>query len=414
MKPHHASPAPDLEGPQWHRLDRIQWDQLIPLTTEPFLAAYAASKVPLTTPTLVFAIIYYVITATGVTAGYHRLWSHKSFDAAWPLKLWFALAGAGSVQGSIKWWSRRHRAHHRYTDTDADPYSAHRGLLWSHILWLFFKPGPATRRAQAKVDMRDLNADWIVTFQHRFFIPIALTMSFAVPAAVAHFGWNDALGGLVWAGLVRMVLLHHATFCVNSLAHYLGEATYDDRRSPKDHLVTALITMGEGQHSFHHSFPNDYRNAYQWCEWDPTKWLIWACSLVGLTWNLKRFPDNEIRKGKLMMQEKKLQALRHELDWGVATDSLPSWSTARFVEELRLNPSMIVIEGVAHDVSLFIHDHPGGVGIVKPFLGKDATEAFNGRVYDHSTAARNLMAHLRVAKVVGSVETPAKVDELEE
>ncbi|KAI9222219.1 putative acyl-CoA desaturase [Blastocladiella britannica] len=386
------------EGPRWS-LDQIQFDQFIPLVTEPFIATWAASRVPLTTPTMVLAVVYYAITATGVTAGYHRLWSHKSYDASWPYRLWMALAGAGSVQGSIKWWCRRHRAHHRYTDTDKDPYSAHRGLLWSHILWLLFKPGPATRKAQAAVDLRDLNADWVVRLQHKFFVPIALSMSFAVPAAIAHIGWGDALGGLVWAGLVRMVLLHHATFCVNSLAHYLGEQTYDDRRTPRDHWLTALVTMGEGMHNFHHEFPNDYRNAIRWHEWDPTKYVIWASSLFGLTWNLKRFPHNEIEKGALLMQEKKLVARRHQLDWGVAADNLPTWSAAQFREELLLNPAMLVVEGVAHDVSLFLEDHPGGRSILIPFLGRESSAAFNGVVYNHSTAARNLMSQLRVANV---------------
>ncbi|ORZ26835.1 hypothetical protein BCR44DRAFT_40111, partial [Catenaria anguillulae PL171] len=216
---------------------------------------------------------------------------------------------------------------------------------------------------------------------------------------VAGLGWGDWVGGFLYAGIARLVFVHHATFCVNSLAHYLGEATYDDNRSPRDHWFTALMTFGEGNHNFHHEYPNDYRNAVKFHQYDPTKWLIRACSFVGLTYNLKRFPENEVQKGALLMLEKKCRNWRHRLDWGVPTDKLPVWDGERFAEELKLNPYMLVVEGVAHDVSLFIHDHPGGVAYIKMYLGKDATKAFNGGVYKHATAARNLMSRLRVAQV---------------
>ncbi|KAI9182919.1 stearoyl-CoA 9-desaturase [Blastocladiella emersonii ATCC 22665] len=381
---------------------RLKWDQVLSLLLEPFVAVWAATQVPLTRATAAFAVAYYVITATGITAGYHRLWSHRAYAAAWPYRLWMALAGAGSIQGSIKWWARRHRVHHRYTDTDKDPYSAHRGLLWSHFLWLMVKPGPATHHAQSRVDMRDLNADPIVVWQHKLFVPLSLFMSFGVPTLVAHYGWGDALGGLVWAGLVRMVLLHHATFCVNSLAHYLGEATYDDTRSPRDHLLTALITMGEGMHNLHHEWPKVVENGYRWYDWDPTKWLIFACSYVGLTYDLITAPHNEVRKGALHMKLKKLEQERASLVWGPEPATLPAWTELEFREELRLNPAMVIIDGLAHDVSRFIHDHPGGVAYLKAYLGKDASRAFNKTVYVHSNAARNWLSRLRVARIVSS------------
>ncbi|KAJ3363973.1 hypothetical protein GGF32_003071 [Allomyces javanicus] len=380
---------------------RVKWPSATVLVVSPFLAVYWGLTTPLGTKTLVWSILFYAICATGVTAGYHRLWAHRAYSAAWPYRLWMALAGAGSIQGSIRWWARGHRAHHRFTDTDKDPYSAQRGLLWSHFLWMLFNPDRAVRVAQRQVDMADLDADPIVRYQHQYYAPISIFTGLVFPTLVAGYGWGDFWGGFVWAGWVRMVLLHHATFCVNSLAHYLGEATYDDRRSPRDHLLTALVTMGEGMHNFHHEFPNDYRNAIRWYEWDPTKIVIYLASLVGLTYDLKTFPDNEVQKGRLIMRQKRLDKWRAQLDWGAPVESLPLWSVDRWHEELKLNPMMLVIDGIALDVSLFIHDHPGGTKWIKLYLGKNATRAFNGGIYMHATAARNLMSRLRVARVYG-------------
>lgn len=304
--------------------------------------------------------------------------------------------------------SRGHRAHHRYTDTDKDPYSAHKGLFWSHIGWMLVHPPGEKRKALGQVDMTDLDSDPLVKLQHRFYIPIALFMAFGFPMLVAGLGWNDWWGGLCWAGIVRLVGVHHATFCVNSLAHYLGDQPYDDIRTPRNHFLTALVTMGEGYHNFHHEFPNDHRNAIRWYQYDPTKWLIQACAMLGLTFGLKRFPENEIQKGALLMKEKQLDKWRRRLDWGTPMEALPVWSMNRFQEELKLNPMMILIEGIAYDVSLFIQDHPGGVNYLRMYFGKDATRAFNGGVYRHATAARNLMSALRVARLETSPSTVAK------
>ncbi|KAI9220244.1 hypothetical protein BC828DRAFT_348513 [Blastocladiella britannica] len=379
----------------------VNWPQAIFLLATPALAVYGLMTVPLQLRTFVWAFTYYMITGLGITAGYHRLWAHKSYDAGLPYQIWMALAGAGAVEGSIRWWSRGHRAHHRYTDTEKDPYNAHRGLFWAHIGWMLVKPSGDKREALGRVEMQDLDRDPIVKLQHKLYVPLALFMAFAFPSLVAGLGWGDYLGGFLFAGVARLVFVHHATFCVNSLAHYLGDATYDDIRTPRDHWMTALVTFGEGMHNFHHEFPNDYRNAVLWHQYDPTKWLIYVASLIGLTYNLKHFPSNEIRKGALLMSEKKNLAVRHSLDWGVDVNDLPSWDRERFAEELKLNPAMLVIDGVAHDVSLFIQDHPGGSNYLKAYFGKEASSAFNGGVYKHSTAARNLMTRMRVAQIEG-------------
>jgi fatty-acid desaturase len=182
------------------------------------------------------------IITPGITAGYHRLWAHRSYNASKPLQYFLAMAGAGAVEGSIKWWSRGHRAHHRYTDTDLDPYNAHYGFWWAHAGWMIFKP----RRRPGVADVSDLSKSEVVRWQHRWYIYLILGMGFIFPTLVAALFWGDVWGGFFFAGAGRLCFVHHSTFCVNSLAHWLGESPFDDKHTPRDHFITALVTIGEG------------------------------------------------------------------------------------------------------------------------------------------------------------------------
>lgn len=189
-------------------------------------------------------------------AGYHRLWAHSSYPATLPLRIWLVLMGAGAIEGSVRWWARDHRAHHRYTDTDKDPYSIRKGLLYSHLSWMVMKQNP---KRIGRTDISDLNGDAVVVWQHRNYIKLVFVMGLVVPMFVAGLGWGDWWGGFVYGGILHIFFVQQATFCVNSLAHWLGDQPFDDRKSPRDHVLTALITFGEGYHNFHHEFPSDYR-----------------------------------------------------------------------------------------------------------------------------------------------------------
>ncbi|KAI8917214.1 hypothetical protein DFJ77DRAFT_338189 [Powellomyces hirtus] len=384
----------------------IDWMGAIVLTSMPVLSLYTLFFVPLYWKTALWSLMYYYFTALGITAGYHRYWSHRSYEARRPYQFIMALAGAGASEGSIKWWSRHHRAHHRWTDTELDPYSAHKGFWHSHILWMFYKENPNKR---GKVDISDLNRDPIVTWQHKNFVPVMLFMAFILPTLVAGLGWGDWKGGYFWAGTTRLMFVHHATFCVNSLAHWLGETSYDDRQSPRDHFITALVTMGEGYHNFHHEFPSDFRNAIRFWQYDPTKWFIWLMSCFGLTYNLNTFPDNEIQKGRLQMQTKKIEALKKKLDWGVPVTDLPSFTFEEFQTLVKQDKKqLLIVEGLIYNVETFVDYHPGGRIFIKSGIGRDVTTAFNGGVYNHHNAARNLLQGFRYGKLVGEVPEIAK------
>lgn len=173
----------------------------------PFSVSFTTSSLVLVCSTTC-AAFEFSYRLPGITAGYHRLWAHRSYNATKFLQYFLAVAGAGAVQGSIKWWARGHRAHHRYTDTDLDPYGAHHGLLWSHIGWMIVKP----RRKPGVADISDLSKNHVVRWQHRWYLTLLITMAVVVPTLVAGLGWGDWRGGMFYAGATRLMFVHHVRF----------------------------------------------------------------------------------------------------------------------------------------------------------------------------------------------------------
>ncbi|CAI9635946.1 hypothetical protein GT037_000990 [Alternaria burnsii] len=383
----------------WHK--HVNWLNVTFIIGIPLAGCVAAFWTPLKWQTALWAVVYYFWTGLGITAGYHRLWAHKSYNASLPLSIFLALVGGGAVEGSIRWWSRDHRAHHRYTDTNKDPYSVRKGLLYSHLGWMVMKQNP---KRIGRTDITDLNEDPVVVWQHKHYIKVVIFMGLIFPSAVAGLLWNDWKGGFIYAGILRIFFVQQATFCVNSLAHWLGDQPFDDRNSPRDHVITALVTLGEGYHNFHHEFPSDYRNAIEWHQYDPTKWSIWLWSKLGLASNLKQFRANEIEKGRVQQLQKKIDQKRAKLDWGVPLEQLPVIEWDDYVEQAKNGRGLIAVAGVVHDVTDFINEHPGGKTLIKSGIGKDATAMFNGGVYFHSNAAHNLLSTMRVGVIRGGCE----------
>ncbi|CAH6723822.1 acyl-CoA desaturase 1 [[Candida] jaroonii] len=375
----------------WYK--HINWLNAILVVFLPAYGIYQASKYVPDYKTLILGFTMYVMSGLSITAGYHRGWAHKAYEMTLPVKLFFALFGAGSIQGSIKWWSHGHRIHHRYTDTKKDPYDAKQGFWYSHMGWMLTIPNPKHR---ARADISDLISDPVVKFQHKHYLSLVIFMAFILPSLIAGLGWGDYWGGFIYAGILRSFVIQQATFCVNSLAHWIGTQPFDDRRTPRDHPLTALVTFGEGYHNFHHEFPSDYRNALKWYQYDPTKVTIWVLSKLGLAYNLRTFSQNAIDQGVFQQQQKKLNQQKLKLQWGSDVNSLPVWDRAEFNEKAKKD-GLILIGGIIHNVKSFIKEHPGGQALIRASLGKDATEAFNGAVYAHSNAGHNLLANMRVA-----------------
>ena len=252
----------------------------------------------------VLMIGYLYANGLGITAGYHRLWAHRAYEAHWTVEVALMLFGGAAIQNSILTWASGHRTHHRFVDdVDKDPYSAKRGFWFSHMGWML-RNYPSSNPDYANVP--DLQKNKIVMFQHNHYLAIVLFMNIAVPVI---FGYlvGDVWGTVLLMGLLRLVISHHVTFFINSLAHMWGKQPYTDENTARDNFWLALLTYGEGYHNFHHIFQYDYRNGVKWWQFDPTKWLILSLSWLGLTKNLKRTPSFTIRKAELLMQFKRAQ-----------------------------------------------------------------------------------------------------------
>ena len=254
------------------------------------------------------ALFFFFLISTGlsITLGYHRLFSHLTFKASWPVKVYTLLFGAAAFEGSALEWSADHRRHHKFVDHEEDPYDISKGLFHAHIGWLLFRTGPDTPLTWVP----DLQKDRLAVWQHRQYVPIAITVAFALPAAIG-WAWGGpvaALGAFLIAGVARVVVVHHMTFCINSLCHWIGDRPYSSDCTARDSILMAVCTFGEGYHNFHHEFQHDYRNGVKPWQFDPTKWTIWLLSKVGLVRGLRTVPEEKILKAQIAEQERRLQA----------------------------------------------------------------------------------------------------------
>jgi stearoyl-CoA desaturase (delta-9 desaturase) len=252
----------------------------------------------------VWFTVFLIASGLSITAGYHRLWSHHAYEAHWSVRLFFMLFGAMTIQNSIYIWAAGHRPHHRFVDDeDLDPYSSRRGMWFSHIGWMLRSYASGVPDFKY---VKDLERDPIVMFQHNHYLPIVLTMNIALPLLVGVLS-GDVWGTLMLAGVLRLVVNHHVTFFINSLAHGWGRQPYTDQNTSRDNPILAFFTYGEGYHNFHHLFASDYRNGIRWWQWDPTKWLIRAMSMLGLASKLRVTPSVAIEQARLDMQFNRAQ-----------------------------------------------------------------------------------------------------------
>ncbi|WP_232340158.1 fatty acid desaturase [Ketobacter nezhaii] len=251
---------------------------------------------------IVTCIVMVAFCGFSITGGYHRLWSHRAYDANPLVRAFFAFWGACALQNTILIWCSGHRRHHRHVDdVDKDPYSIKRGFWFAHIGWML------RNYKSSDVDLantQDLQRDKIVMFQHKYYVPLVVASNIGVPVALGILN-GDVLGMLLLAGVLRLVISHHVTFFINSLCHTWGKQPYTSTNTAKDNFFLALVTYGEGYHNFHHYFQTDYRNGVRWWQFDPTKWMIASLSWIGMTSNLKRVPSFKIQEALVHMQFEK-------------------------------------------------------------------------------------------------------------
>ena len=249
-------------------------------------------------------VLFFILTGLSITLGYHRLFSHHAFQAAWPVRLLTLIFGAAAFENSALTWCADHRQHHKHTDREEDPYDISKGFFHAHMGWIIFKLGEPPSFASVP----DLERDSLVRWQHRNYVMIGLLAGFGLPALIGWYwgGAKDALGAFLIAGVARTVFVHHSTFFINSLCHTLGKQPYSDRCTARDHWLMAFFTFGEGYHNFHHAFQHDYRNGVKAWQFDPTKWSIWLLSKVGLASQLRSVPEERIRHAEITEQQRQL------------------------------------------------------------------------------------------------------------
>jgi len=212
------------------------------------------------------------------------------------------------MEASALQWSHDHRLHHTHVDTDLDPYNINRGFFYAHIGWLFVHDSPIKDRV-----VSDLKKNPRVMFQYKHIISMSLISNglvFAIGCLFMH-----PVASLFAGVFLRMFLIHHCTWFINSIAHIWGSKTYAKELSAVDNGILAFFTFGEGYHNYHHAVANDYRNGIRWYHFDPTKWLLWTCSKIGLVSDLRRF--HKVRLQKLLVSKDKellLERFKTELD----------------------------------------------------------------------------------------------------
>nr|GAT57421.1 stearoyl-CoA desaturase [Mycena chlorophos] len=339
---------------------------------------------------------YYAVPRATLILAF-AIWQLADFGL--PVRLILAALGSAGFQGSIKWWCLRHRLHHRFTDDPVhDPYAATRGLLWSHMGWIFFKPN---YERMELVDRDDLDSDPVVRFQHKYYVPLALFFGFVLPTLLGAL-WDDATGAYVWGGLVARLFCWHCTFLVNSLAHWDGLQPYSDEDTSRGNFILALLTGGEGSHNFH-SFPHDWRSGPHILNWDPSKWIIAILHRLGLVYGLRSVREQDMREA--------LHYMHHKEKHGVPPEDndepvKQSWTIERAKEYLcsQQGRCVVVIEDYFVDVTSYLGEHPGGAALLRRYALradqelKDASWAFDGGLNNHSRSARRRMKEFRVAK----------------
>lgn len=282
---------------QWHVVAFLLGYPLLFLGLLPYyLSSHGAPSAG-----LIAALIVIVLgCGLSITAGYHRYYSHKTYQLNPLMELIMLGFGTLAVASTALKWSHDHRLHHKHVDTDKDPYNIKEGFWHAHILWIFFK-----NNTWEESIVKDLFKNKMVVFQERYYTPLVFGLNIAQILLV---GWltNDYLGAFMFTFLLRMLIIHHSMYSINSLAHYYGSQPYSSEHTAVNNWLISLVSFGEGYHNFHHTFPYDYRNGVRWYQFDPSKVVIWTLSKLGLASNLKKTSDVKIAKALIREDEKRI------------------------------------------------------------------------------------------------------------
>ncbi|KAI5631259.1 fatty acid desaturase domain-containing protein [Phthorimaea operculella] len=233
----------------------------------------------------------------GITIGAHRYYTHKSFKAKPFLRATLVLLQTIAGQNSMFTWCRDHRLHHRYSDTDADPHNSKRGFFFSHMGWLMTKKHPHVIELGRLIDMSDLQADWMVVYQKKYYVYLYIVFAFLIPTwAAVHLIGETWMNAFLVSFVLRYVWSLHTTWLVNSAAHLYGTRPYDKNLQPVETWFVSMITLGEGWHNYHHAYPWDYKTAELSDRFNVSADIIKFLEKIGLAYDLKTASPELVRK----------------------------------------------------------------------------------------------------------------------
>lgn len=274
--------SPDVNAEAAH--DDIMYPSALPFVLV-HLGCIAAIWSGVTGEALALCVMLYLLRMFAIGAGYHRYFSHRSYSTSRVFQFLLAFLAQSSAQKSILWWASKHRHHHLHSDTERDVHSPnHKGFIYSHLGWIFSRKHDKADLVKVADLARYPELMWL--HKHELLPPLALAILCFVVA-----GWAGLVVGFLWS----TVLVYHATFCINSLAHVRGSKRYVTGDDSRNNWLLAFFTMGEGWHNNHHAFQSSARQGFRWWEIDSTYYILRALSWLGLVWDLKTPPERVLR-----------------------------------------------------------------------------------------------------------------------
>ncbi|KAM9379892.1 stearoyl-CoA desaturase [Phaethornis superciliosus] len=280
---------------------RYVWRNIILMSLLHLGAIFGLTLIPSAKiQTLAWAVVCFLVSALGITAGSHRLWSHRSYKATLPLRIFLTIANSMAFQNDIYEWVRDHRVHHKFSETDADPHNAMRGFFFSHVGWLLVRKHPDVIEKGQKLDLSDMKADKVVMFQRRYYKASVVLLCFALPTIVPCYFWDESIViSFFIPAILRYTIGLNATWLVNSAAHMYGNRPYDQNINPRENPLVSLGAIGEGFHNYHHTFPYDYSTSEFGWHLNLTTAFIDLMCLLGLASDRKKVSKEAILARKM-------------------------------------------------------------------------------------------------------------------
>ncbi|XP_064072606.1 acyl-CoA Delta-9 desaturase-like [Vanessa tameamea] len=270
--------------------------------------------------TYLWTAILMFISTEGVTIGAHRLFAHKSFKATPLLKAILLIFQTMAGQNSVFIWCRDHRLHHRYSDTDGDPHNSKRGFFFCHIGWLMYKKHPYVKDLGRRIDMKDLEADWMVIFQKKYYYYLYFVFAIIIPVALPYYYLGESFkNSLLVCYFFRYLFQLNGTWLVNSAAHLYGTRPYDKKLQPVESWFVSLISLGEGWHNYHHTFPWDYKAAELTMHFNQSANFIRIFEKLGLAYDLKTASPEMVARRIIKTGDGTHYALGNEKDRNAVT-----------------------------------------------------------------------------------------------